>query len=107
MKKGNAMSSLISTVLILLFFFYLVVSVIAGKGGEPTSCYKWSYNHLDGYVADNVNYDVSNYILKKRDTFYEGRQTTSPNEKKNLRSQLQTQFVFRYERSCDKALPAE
>lgn len=106
MKKGNTMSSLIATVLILLFSFYLVVSVIAGKG-EPTSCYKWSYNHLDGYVADNVNYEVSNYILIKRDKFYEGRQTTSHTVKKNLRLQLQTQFVFRYESSRDKALPAE
>jgi len=105
-EKGNTMSSLIATVLILLFSFYLVVSAIAGKG-EPTSCYKWSYNHLDGYVADNVNYEVSNFILKKIDRFYEGQQPDSHNVKKNLSLQLRIQFVFSYGISRDKSLPAD
>ena len=100
------MSSFIATFLMFLFSFCIVISAFAGKG-EPTSCYKWSYNHLDGYVADNGNYEGISFSVKKTGKFYQEQQTNSHHKNKNLRLQINTRFVFSGERFRDKTLVAD
>ena len=100
------MSSFIATVLMFLFSFCIVISAFAGKG-EPTSCYKWSYNHLDGYVADKGNYEVTSMSVKKTGKFSKEQQTNSHYANKNLRLQINTRFVFSSARFRDKTLVAD
>ena len=100
------MSSFIATVLMFLFSFCIVISAFAGKG-EPTSCYKWSYNHLDGYVADNGNYEGTSIRVKKTGKLYKEQQTNSHYANKNIRLQINTRFVFSGERFRDKTLVAD
>jgi len=100
------MSSFIATVLMFLFSFCIVMSAFAGKG-EPTSCYKWSYSHLDGYVADNGNYEVTSFSVKKTGKFYKEQQTKSHYVNKKLRLQMNTRLIFSGEIFRDKTVPAD
>ena len=60
--------------LVLMFSFGVAVSALA-CGGEPTSCYKWSYNDCDGYVADRGDYlgfNYEGYHSDSHDGYYSG-----------------------------------
>jgi hypothetical protein len=77
--------------------FCIVVNAIAGKG-EATSCYKWFYNHLDGYVEDKGKYWERIQSHEQTDRLY-------TKERKKLL--LNTQFVFSHESMKNKTVPAE
>ena len=51
---GEIMRKTITALIMLVFSFGVVGTAIAS--GEATSCYKWSYNTNDGYVADRGDY---------------------------------------------------
>jgi hypothetical protein len=51
------MTKTVIALIVLMLSFGVVGSVFAGNnGGEPISRSKWSYNYLDGYVADRGEY---------------------------------------------------
>lgn len=47
----KAINSILAAVIVLMILLGFTVSAIGGEG-KPTSCFKWSYNHLDGFVAE-------------------------------------------------------
>lgn len=100
------MAKLIIAFLILLFSVCIVHIATAGTG-EPTSCYKWSYNHLDGYVYDGGNYWGNYNQLKQADRDYQGQQKDKHYTSYHRKLQINSQFVFSTERVQDKNQLAE
>ena len=72
------MKKTITALIVLVFSFGVATSAFAwGSGGEPTSCYKWSYDSHDGYIADRGDYyDNDSYYSKdgypSGDNHYDG-----------------------------------
>jgi hypothetical protein len=66
------MRKTITALIVLVFSFGVAASAFAwGSGGEPTSCYKWSYDSHYGYIADRGDYyDNDSYYSK--DGHYDG-----------------------------------
>jgi hypothetical protein len=90
--------------LILIFPFYSVGNAIAGKG-EPTSPYKWSYNHLDGYVTERDDYWDNNYGVKQKTKYSDGQNAERQNIYK-FDLQINAQFFFSHRKLHDKAWQA-
>jgi len=100
------MGRIFVVVLVLIFFSCIVWSAIAG-GGETNSCYKWSYNHLDGYVADSGDYWENIYSVKQTGRSYDGQQKDRQRDYNHYRLQINTRFVFSHKNIRDKILLAD
>jgi hypothetical protein len=100
------MSRFIVAFVLSLFIFGIVLSAIAGKG-EPISCYKWFYNHLDGYVADSGNIWARINSVKRENRYFEEHQEDRRLENNHYRLEINRRLLFSNGKIKDKTLVAD